>query len=115
LPGMSDLFVVIALVVVAILLFYYRQLPRGQWLVRAALGLQLGGALGNLLDRLIRGSVVDFVDVNFWPLREWPVFNVADASIVAGVVFLGISLLREGVVQQRPDEREETIAEKGAL
>jgi len=39
--------------------------------------------------------VVDFVDLNFWPLKEWPVFNLADASIVLGVVLLALTILRE--------------------
>src|SRR5262249_24305169 len=57
------------------------------WL-RVSLGLQLGGALGNLLDRLRHGYVVDFVEV-----RSLPVFNVADASIVCGVLILAYYLL----------------------
>jgi len=47
-----------------------------------------GGALGNLIDRLTHGYVVDFIDVNFWPLRQWPVFNLADSAIVVGVTIL---------------------------
>lgn len=61
-----------------------------------ALGLILGGATGNLLDRVLRGSglsgrVVDFID-----LHVWPVFNVADASIVLGAILLAFAALREG-------------------
>lgn len=104
LPGMGDLFVIIAAVVVVLLLLYYRHLPSGQVLVRIAIGLQLGGALGNLSDRLIRGSVVDFVDLNFWPLREWPVFNLADSSIVAGVAILALAVLWDG--QEEPQSEE---------
>ncbi len=55
-----------------------------------ALGLILGGALGNLLDRIRLGCVVDFLD-----FRVWPVFNIADSSITIGMVLLGWSLLRE--------------------
>lgn len=108
LPGMGELFVVIALVVVVLLLLYHRQLPAGQLLVRAALGLQLGGALGNnLIDRLVRGSVVDFIDLNFWPLRRWPVFNLADTSIVTGAVLLGLTILWEEAHQQERKGEEE--------
>jgi signal peptidase II len=66
-----------------------------------ALGLILGGATGNLLDRILRGSglsgrVVDFID-----LHVWPVFNVADASIVVGAFLLAFAALREGGRGQR--------------
>ncbi|MCA1730293.1 MAG: signal peptidase II [Actinobacteria bacterium] len=51
-------------------------------------GLILGGAAGNLLDRLSTGVVTDFLDLAFWPLRQWPIFNTADAAIVGGVAIL---------------------------
>lgn len=93
--GTSDILAIIAVAVVVVILLYYRQVPPGQWPLRAVLGLQLGGALGNLADRLTRGAVVDFIDVNFWPLRDWPIFNVADAAIVAGVALLGLMMVLE--------------------
>ena len=68
-----------------------------------AFGLILGGATGNLLDRILRGSglsgrVVDFID-----LHVWPVFNVADTSIVVGALLLAFAALREGRGQRRGD------------
>lgn len=57
-------------------------------------GLILGGAAGNLLDRLSAGRVTDYVDLQFWPLKEWPIFNAADTSIVIGVALLLLSSLR---------------------
>lgn len=96
-PGSSQVFIVIAVIVIAALLWYYLQLTEGQWLVQLALGLQLGGAIGNLIDRLrFGGSVIDFIDLNFWPLRRWPVFNLADASIVTGVTILTLLMFWEG-------------------
>ncbi len=89
-PQGGTLFLVIALVVTAVILYYYRRLPPRAWLVRLALGLQLGGALGNVVDRLRQGYVVDFLEV-----PHWPVFNVADSCIVVGVVLLGIVMWRE--------------------
>jgi signal peptidase II len=75
---------------------YSHQLSAGPWLTRVALGLQLGGATGNnLVDRLRQGYVVDFIDLNFWPMREWPVFNLADTSIVTGVTVLALLMVRE--------------------
>ncbi len=93
LQGMGDLFTIVAVVVVGVLLWYHHSLPPGQPLLRVALGFQLGGATGNLVDRLVRGAVVDFIDLNFWPLQQWPVFNLADASIVVGVGLLVLTTL----------------------
>ena len=93
--GWGDLFVITNAIVIVAILLYYRQLPSGQWLVRVALSLQLAGAIGNLVDRLARGFVVDFIDLSFWPLRKWPVFNVADSSIVVGVTLLALLMIRE--------------------
>jgi len=95
-PDMGFLFMVIALAVAVIIVLYYRHLPQGQCLVRISLGLQLGGALGNLLDRVRLGRVTDFID-----FRIWPVFNVADMAIVAGVSILAFSLLREDWLEQK--------------
>ncbi len=84
------LFMLVAAVVSVVIILYNFSLPRGFFLLRAALGLQLGGALGNLIDRIRLGHVTDFLD--FGP---WPVFNLADTSIVAGVVILGVLMLLE--------------------
>jgi signal peptidase II len=106
LPGLGDFFIIVAVLVIIGLLLYHRHLPEGQWLIRTAMGLQLGGASGNLLDRLLHGSVIDFIDVSFWPLRDWPVFNLADGSIVAGAILLGAAMLWD-----REDQKEAAPAE----
>lgn len=87
-PNASTLFVIIALVVVLGIAVYFRQLPDDEWLLKMSLAMQLGGALGNLTDRLRLGYVVDFMD-----FRMWPVFNFADTFIVVGVALLGYRLL----------------------
>lgn len=56
-------------------------------------GLILGGAAGNLFDRLMAGEVTDYLDLEFWPLQQWPIFNAADTAIVAGVLALLLSTL----------------------
>jgi len=89
------LFTLIAVAVSVAIVAYYRYLPTDGLLVRASLGLQLGGALGNLLDRLHYGYVVDFINVGIGNLR-WYVFNVADSSLVVGVVILSLYLLTRG-------------------
>ena len=90
-PDHGVIFMVIAVVVIAAIIFYYRYLPGDQWLVQISLGLQLGGHLGNLLDRLRYGHVIDFID-----FKVWPVFNVADSSVFVGTVILVFYLLRHG-------------------
>lgn len=86
----SLVFAVVAVAVSAVIVVYYRYLPEGQWLVRLSLGLQLAGALGNLVDRVRVGHVIDYLD-----FHVWPVFNLADASIVCGVALLAYLLVRE--------------------
>jgi signal peptidase II len=72
------------------IIYFNHQLEPGHKLLRVALGLQLGGALGNLIDRFTQGAVTDFLD--FGP---WPVFNIADAAVVAGVILMGYVLLQD--------------------
>ncbi|MBI4218686.1 MAG: signal peptidase II [Chloroflexi bacterium] len=73
---------IISFVAVAAIIWFYRNTISSP-ILRAALGLQLGGAFGNLLDRLRLGYVVDFIDVG-----PWPIFNFADSSIVIGIAIL---------------------------
>jgi len=89
--GRGQVFLLIAAVIVLVILYFYRQLPRGTWLVRTALGLQLGGALGNVIDRVR----LDFAVIDFLHVRYFPVFNVADVCIVVGVGLLAFAMLRE--------------------
>jgi len=80
----------ITLLAVGFILFYFRKLQAGERYVQAALSLILSGAVGNFVDRMARGYVVDFVDWHWWnrPDLYWPTFNVADSMIVVGVVML---------------------------
>jgi len=94
--GGGNFFIAITVIVIVAIIFYYRQIPAGQFLMRLALGLQLGGAIGNLVDRLRQGFVVDFIDLNFWPLQNWAVFNLADSSLVTGVILLALLMFGEG-------------------
>jgi signal peptidase II len=80
LPAGGYAFAVVAFAVSAGIVVYYRRVASGPTLLRLGLGLVLGGAIGNLIDRIRLGYVVDFID-----LRWWPVFNLADSAIVIGV------------------------------
>jgi len=99
----GPIFIGVAVVVIAAIIIYQNQVPQEAWLVRLALGLQLGGAMGNLTDRLRLGHVTDFIYFHFWPL-----FNVADMSIVTGVILLAFTMLREerkpSALAPRPNE-----------
>lgn len=87
--------VIFALVVMGIILLYAPRLPAGSWVMRVALGLQLGGALGNLIDRLRQGYVTDMLHVQIPELGfNWPVSNLADVFIVFGVVLLIVASLQ---------------------
>lgn len=73
-------------VILAILYYYLHAHPRDR-LLNLALALELGGATGNLIDRLAYGRVIDFID-----FKIWPVFNLADSAITAGLVLLALFL-----------------------
>ncbi len=89
LPQWGDVFTVLGVLIIGAILVFQRSLQEEEHgLIYAALGLQIGGALGNVLDRLVRGQVVDFIDLNFWPMQSWPISNVADVCIVTGVIVL---------------------------
>ena len=94
-PQFGNVFVIVALIVIVVIIAYYRHIASGQWGMRLAFGLALGGAIGNVIDRLRQGYVVDFIDTNFWPFRDFPVFNLADASITVGVTLLALLTLWE--------------------
>lgn len=82
------IFILVAVIVSVAIVVSYRRVVTSPQLVRIALGLILGGALGNLIDRVRLGHVVDFIDLGWWP-----VFNLADSSIVVGVALLALFAL----------------------
>lgn len=95
LAGQQALFIIITLISIFLIAFYYFKAKEAYQIFNLALGLELGGAIGNLIDRLRLGGVTDFI--NF---RIWPVFNIADAAIVLGVFFLILVSLRTLVSKQ---------------
>ncbi len=100
LQGQTTFLVVTSLVGVAAIALYYWFPPLEHGLLRLALGLQLGGAAGNLIDRVRFGEVTDFINFEFWPA-----FNVADSCISIGVVtILWFFLTLEGDRLRRPPQ-----------
>ncbi|MDD5126903.1 MAG: signal peptidase II [Dehalococcoidales bacterium] len=93
-PGQSEVLAAVAIAGVVVLIacafFSRRYLPvLDSTPGMIALGLVLGGTLGNLVDRLRQGSVTDFIDFKFWPI-----FNVADSAVTVGIIIIAYSLLR---------------------
>ncbi|MEW6271614.1 MAG: signal peptidase II [Thermodesulfobacteriota bacterium] len=100
-------FLLVALLAGGALLFFVRQTPASHRSVLFACGLVLGGAVGNFIDRVLYGAVIDFVDVH-WRGMHWPAFNVADSGISVGVALL---LLRSLFVRdESPAEPERSAA-----
>ena len=89
-------FLLISVAAVIFIVSLYRKLEPGQWALRWGLPLVLGGALGNLVDRIRYGYVVDFIQIFITPKLPstfpWPTFNIADVAIVAGVLLMAIDM-----------------------
>ena len=104
--GQGDILTWVSLGAVAVLGWIYRSIDNPPWVLRIAFGLQFGGAIGNIVDRIRLGHVTDFFDVG-----PWPVFNIADSSIVIGIglMIYYFWFLDEG--SKRREDSEEQPAE----
>lgn len=105
LQNQSLMLTVIAVVVSVGILFYLRYLPTNNWVIRVLLGLQLGGALGNLIDRFQRGYVTDYIKTGIPGVYYIPNYNVADASIVIGVLGLALYIIVMDIRSQRREKQ----------
>ncbi len=90
-------FVILALVISVVLGRILARTPRGEWKTAAPFALVIGGAVGNVIDRLVHGHVIDFIQW-YWRDHYWPAFNLADSAIVAGAVGIGLF----GILQRKP-------------
>jgi signal peptidase II len=101
LKGFGSIFSILALVVSAGIIYYFPRVPASDWTLRIALSMQLAGALGNVIDRLLFGYVTDFISVG-----TFAIFNVADSSITVGVavLLLGVWLQERKKPNQAPAE-----------
>ncbi len=79
---------------IGLLIYLYLVYARFHKGLALALGLILGGALGNWIDRFFRGFVIDFLDF-YWGVHHWPAFNVADSAITIGACILGFFVIRK--------------------
>lgn len=98
-------FLAVALIAVVGILWYLRTLPATARLMHLSLGLIFGGAVGNLIDRIRLGEVIDFVGVH-WYQYHWPSFNVADSAICVGVAILLLLSLQEELALRRQRKTE---------
>ena len=92
----NAVFTILAIIVIIAIFYYYPRVEAGDWALRLAMGLQLGGAAGNLIDRLMAGKVTDFISVG-----NFAVFNVADSSISVGVAVLVLGVW----IRERNDKK----------
>lgn len=82
---------------IGFIIYFYRTQTQSNLITRLTIGMLLGGAIGNLIDRLVAGEVTDFIDVG-----RWPIFNLADSSIVVGMILMVSTLLMS------PDEAQQS-------
>ena len=102
-------FLLISVAAVVFIVSLYRKLHPSQTALKWGLPLVLGGAIGNLVDRIRYGHVVDFIQVRFTPTFVWPTFNVADIAIVVGVGLMAIDMF----TSRRPPQPAPTPAGEG--
>ncbi len=106
------IFTILAFIVIGAIIYYFPQVENDDWTLKVAMGLQLAGASGNLIDRLMRGKVTDFISIGVFP-----VFNIADASISVGVavLLLGVWLKeRQEKIKKAAEENHLEVVETPA-
>ncbi|HJV17278.1 MAG TPA: signal peptidase II [Bacillales bacterium] len=107
LQGQMWFFYVITLIVIVGIIIYIQRAAKDKWLMGLSLGLMLGGAIGNFIDRVIRKEVVDFIHTFIFGYN-FPVFNIADSALVIGVILLMIQMFRD-----ERETKEKTYGENG--
>lgn len=96
LEGQMWLFSIVTIGVICAIIYFYHKEAKGKPVFQVGLMFLLGGAIGNFIDRLFRGEVVDFVDVLIPVINyDFPIFNIADAALTIAVVILMIGLIAE--------------------
>ena len=92
--GLSSYLAVIGIIISVLVIYFHYRVSGSEYLLQTGLALILGGSLGNLIDRLFRGGVIDYLDIS--PLINWPVFNFADILINLGVFLIMLRILMGG-------------------
>lgn len=99
-PFKEALLLVIAALALGIMVYYFFRYPLERHLFHVGLGMVFGGAAGNIVDRLLRGYVIDFIDFHIKNRFSWPTFNVADCAICVGIALMILDM-RAGRAGQR--------------
>lgn len=94
LTGKRILLILVSLIVIGILIYYIKKTKIEKKINKIALSLVIGGSIGNLIDRIIKGAVIDFLDFKIFGYN-YPIFNLADTFIVLGVFLLLIGMFRK--------------------
>ena len=94
LSGKMGFFYIITLVILVVLVLFYIKEAKYNLFMQVAITLLFAGALGNFIDRVFNGEVVDFIDTNIFGY-DFPIFNIADSSLTIGVIFVIIALLKD--------------------
>lgn len=94
LEGQMWFFYIVTIVVTVVLIYFLRTWAKGKMLLSLGISFMLAGAIGNFIDRLFRGEVVDFIDVYIFTYN-YPIFNIADSSLVIGVIIMAIQMIKE--------------------
>lgn len=106
LEGQMWLFSIVTVGVIIAIIYFYHKEAKGKPIFQVGLMLLLGGAIGNFIDRLFRGEVVDFVDVLIPVINyHFPIFNIADAALSIAVVVLMIGLIIEDKKEKKQVEQ----------
>ena len=87
--------------IVAIFLMLSGRIEKTSYLIPVSM--LIGGGIGNLLDRIVRGYVIDYIDVSFWPFDSFAIFNFADCLVVIGTILLLVFLLKDELCRWRKD------------
>lgn len=90
LRGKTYFFVAVSSAIIIAIIYFIGKIPKQKFLLRSMMGLVLGGAVGNLIDRIRFGFVVDFLD-----FRVWPVFNLADCAVVVGMIMIAYCIVTD--------------------
>ena len=99
LSGKMGFFYIITLIILAVLIIFYIKETKYNAFMQVAISLLFAGALGNFIDRLFNGEVVDFIDTNIFRY-DFPIFNIADSSLTIGVIFVIIALVKDATKKE---------------
>lgn len=94
-------FIAVTLIAAVVILVAMQKMREDQKLAQISLAMIFSGAVGNLIDRVRLGEVIDFLDV-YWQTHHWPAFNIADSLICVGVALVAVDMLREEKRQRQP-------------